>query len=82
MKERSEMELLQTLARESRYSGVREEVMTYAEELLQEGLQQGLQEGLERYAAWIRSLGAVGESFGAAELRLRSAGVVREVDDA
>ena len=42
----------------------------------------GLQEGLERYAAWIRSLDAVGESFGAAELRLRSAGVVREVDEA
>ncbi len=48
VKERSEMELLQTLAGENRYAEVREDVMTYAEELLQEGLQQGRQEGLER----------------------------------
>ena len=41
VKERSEMELLQTLARENRYAEVREDVMTYAEELVQEGLERG-----------------------------------------
>ena len=41
------MELLETLARENRYAEVREEAMTYAEELIQEGLKQGRQEGLE-----------------------------------
>jgi predicted transposase/invertase (TIGR01784 family) len=45
VKERREMELLQTLARESRYAEVREDVMTYAEELLQEGLERGQLQG-------------------------------------
>ncbi len=42
-----EMDLLQTLARENRYAEVREDVMTYAEELVQEGLEQGLKKGLD-----------------------------------
>ncbi len=41
VKERSEMELVQTLARENRYAEVREDGMTYAEELVQEGLERG-----------------------------------------
>lgn len=45
VKERREMELLQTLARAKRYAVVREDVMTYAEELLREGLEQGLEQG-------------------------------------
>jgi len=48
VKERSEMELLQTLARGNRYAEVRDDVMTYAEELIQDSLKQGRQEGLER----------------------------------
>ncbi|MFW5745697.1 MAG: Rpn family recombination-promoting nuclease/putative transposase [Spirochaetota bacterium] len=41
VKEREEMEYLQTLARERRYHSVQEDEMTYAEELLQEGLEKG-----------------------------------------
>ncbi|MCK4516066.1 MAG: Rpn family recombination-promoting nuclease/putative transposase, partial [Spirochaetaceae bacterium] len=58
VKERREMELLETLARENRYAEVREDVMTYAEELLQEGLQQGRQEGLQdKQHVLIRQIG-------------------------
>jgi len=50
VKERAEMEHLQTLAREARYHSVEEDEVTYAEELLQEGLEKGLEEGREQGA--------------------------------
>ena len=45
VKEREEMEHLQTLAREARYHRVEEDEVTYAEELLQEGLEKGREQG-------------------------------------
>ena len=45
VKEREEIEYLQTLARKPEYHGVQETVMTYGEELLQEGLEKGIDQG-------------------------------------
>src|SRR6056297_448776 len=42
VKDREEMEHLQTIARKGRYDRVQEDEMTYAEELLQEGLEKGV----------------------------------------
>jgi len=48
VKDREEMEHLQTIARKGRYDRVQEDEMTYAEELLQEGLKKGMEQGLEK----------------------------------
>ncbi|HKJ85907.1 MAG TPA: Rpn family recombination-promoting nuclease/putative transposase, partial [Spirochaetia bacterium] len=58
VKDREEMEYLQTIARKGRYDRVQEDEMTYAEELLQEGLEQGMQRGVlsEKRAVLIRQL--------------------------
>ena len=58
VKDRDEMEYLQTIARERRYDRVQEDEMTYAEELLQEGLEQGIEKGVltDKRAVLIRQL--------------------------
>ena len=43
-------ELMQTRMDEDLYNGLREDEMTYAEELLQEGLEKGIERGIERGA--------------------------------
>ena len=48
VKDREEMEYLQTIARKGRYDRVQEDEMTYAEELLQEGLERGREQGMEK----------------------------------
>ena len=45
---REDVERLTAIAAESHYESTEEDLMTYAEELLQEGLEKGLEQGLEK----------------------------------
>jgi flagellar biosynthesis/type III secretory pathway protein FliH len=46
VKDREEMEHLQTIARKGRYDRVQKDEMTYAEELRQEGFKRGFEQGV------------------------------------
>jgi len=45
---REEIEYLTAMAAEAHYDSTEEDLMTYAEELLQEGMEKGLEQGLEK----------------------------------
>lgn len=47
VKDRKEMEALQTLARQPEYHSVQEYVMTYAKELMQQGFEKGIEQGID-----------------------------------